>query len=56
MSNYHVLIKEKGSDSLICLFKNLTEPELFDKFVLPYKKGARLLVFGSVIEMQSWAC
>ncbi|EHU4959477.1 hypothetical protein MOU92_000011 [Vibrio parahaemolyticus] len=53
MSNYHVLIKEKDSDSWICLFKDLSEPELFAKFVLPYKKGVRLLVSGSVIETRS---
>ncbi|EOA8959543.1 hypothetical protein ACIMS1_005277 [Vibrio harveyi] len=49
MDKFHVVIKTKSDDSWKCCFKDLSEKELIDSFVKPYKKGKGIIVDAEII-------
>lgn len=49
MSYLHVTIKTKSSDGWLCIFKDLSAPELKKKLVKPYSLGKSIYYDGNIL-------
>ena len=52
MHYFHVIIKQKESNSLECIFKDISEEELNKKFVNPYKLCKDLYYDGRILPIR----
>lgn len=52
MSYLHVTIKKKDSDKWLCIFKDLSESDLKQRLLKPYKTGKELFYEGNILPVE----
>jgi hypothetical protein len=49
MPYFHVVVKSKNNKKPLCIFKDLSEKELKNKFVKPYKLNKSFFYYGNIL-------